>query len=153
MQNDRSGAPAHHQKDGEVLSPVDAAARDRGQALKRCVRAAAALRGLYDDTAIAEAVGVNRGAVGAWWDGAQMKPDTIQRMAEATGLSFGELTEYVYLGGPLPRLPEPSGPAGLREGVRRGQEPLADGAPDRPAQSPGPPPHDVEGEHAPRRGK
>lgn len=142
MQNDRSGARKHHQKDREVLSPADAAALVRGQALKRCVRAAAALRGIYDDTAIGEATGVSRGAVGAWWDGAQMKPETIQRLSEVTGLSFGELTEYVYLGGPLPHLPEPSGPSGLREGVRRAQEPRDGEAPDRRAQSPALLPHD-----------
>lgn len=146
MQNDRSGARTHHKKGEEVLSPADAAALVRGRALKRCVRAAAALRGLYDDTAVADATGVNRGAVAAWWEGAQMKPGTLQRIAEVTGLSFGELTEYVYLGGPLPRLPEPSGLSGLREGVRRAQEHPDDEAPDTPAQSPELPPHGVEGE-------
>jgi hypothetical protein len=123
--------------DGEVLSPVETVARDRGRALKRYVRAAAALRGLYDDVSIGEAVGVNRGAVAAWWDGAQMKPETIRRLAEKTGLSFEDLTRFVYLDGPPPKLPEPSGPAGLREGVRRGQEHPDDATPGRPTRSRG----------------
>ena len=115
MHNERSGARRHHQKDEEVLSLADAAALVRGQDLKRCVRAAGALRDLYDDTAIGEATGVGRGAVAAWWDGAQMKPDTLRRIAEATGLAFDELTRYVYLEGPLPHLPElvPPSPAAL----------------------------------------
>ena len=93
-----------------MLSPVEAAALDRGQILKRYVRAAAALQGLYDD---------------------------IRRLAEVTELSFDELTRFVYLGGPPPRLPEASGPAGLREGVRRAEERPDDEAPDTPAPSPG----------------
>lgn len=123
-----------------MLSPAGAAALARGRDLKRCVRAAAAYRGLYDDTAIAQAAHVNRGAVGAWWDGAQMKPETLQRIADATGLSFDELTRYVYLGGPLPRLPQSVDVAsavdsGQIEGARRlhSREP---GAEDPPPPSP-----------------
>lgn len=142
MHNARSGASRHHRKAGDVLSPAEV----RGRELKRCVRAAAAFHEIYDDTALAEATGVNRGAVAAWWDGAQMKPGTVQRIAEVTGLSFAELTQYVYLGGPLPRLPEGSGPAGLREGVRRGEERPDDEAPDTPAQSPEPLPRGGGGE-------
>lgn len=122
-----------------MLTPADASALHRGRDLKRCVRAAGALRGLYDDTAISEATGVNRGAVAKWWEGAQMKPGTLERIAEATGLSVRELTEYVYYHGPLPRLPEQpmSGATGLLEGVLRDEEHLDDEAPDAPAPSPG----------------
>ena len=148
MQNDLSVARKQHHKAREVLSPAEV----RGRDLKRCVRAAAAFQEIYDDKALAEAVGVGRGALTGWWRGSRLQPENIERLAAVTDLAVEELTQYVYFGGPLPRLPEGSGPAGLREGVRRGQEPLADGAPDTPAQSPGPPPHDVEGEHAPRRG-
>jgi transcriptional regulator with XRE-family HTH domain len=138
MHNEQSGARTHHRRDGEVLSAADAASLVRGRDLKRCVRAAAAFNGLYDDKAIAEAVGVGRGAVAGWWKGAQAEPEKLQRLADVTGLSFAELTEYVYLSGPLPQLP--SGPAGLLEGVRRAQESPADEAPDTPVRSPGPPP-------------
>lgn len=85
------------------------------RALKRLVRAAAALSELYDDTAIAEATGVNRGAVKGWWDGARMQPPTIQRLADATGLSAAELTSYLYFDGPLPRLPGECPPETLAE--------------------------------------
>jgi hypothetical protein len=125
-----------------VLSPAEAAALDRGRTLKRYVRAAAALKDLYDDTAIGEAVAVNRGAVKGWWMGAQMKPDTIRRLAQATDLSFDELTRFVYLAGPPPMLPQPSGPAGLREGARRAEARPDDEAPDRPARSRRRPPRD-----------
>jgi len=140
MQNERSGARRQHQKAEEVLSPVEAAARDRGITVKRYVRAAAALRDLFDDTAIAEVVGVNRGAVAGWWKGAQMTPDTIRNLAEATGLSVDELTRFIYYAGPPPRLPEASGLAGLREGVRRAEEPPSAEAPDTPVRSPERPP-------------
>lgn len=100
-----------------MLSPVEV----RGQALKRYVRAAAALHELYDDTSIAEAVGVNRGAVSGWWLGAQMKPDTIRALAEATGLSPEDLTRFVYFDGPVPELPSPA-ILPVLEGDRRAAE-------------------------------
>ena len=102
-----------------MLSPAEV----RGRDLKRCVRAAAAFQGIYDDTVLAEAVEVGRGAVAAWWDGAQIKPVTLQRIAEVTGLSLAELTEYVYFGGPLPSLPavdlSEAVASGEAEGYRR----------------------------------
>jgi hypothetical protein len=120
-----------------VLSTAEAAALDRGQTLKRYVRAAAALNGLYDDTAIGDAVEVNRGAVSRWWDGAQMKPDTIRRLSEVTGLSFDELTRFVYLDGPPPALPIPErvsragSDAEHRDSLlEQGRDPEADGEPD-----------------------
>lgn len=138
MHNARSGARRQQpRRDEEVLSPVEAARRERGRALKRYIRAAAARRDLYDDTALGEAIGLSRGAVGAWWDGAQMKPDSIQRLAEVIGVSFEELTRFVYLNGRPPELPLPSGPAGLQEGVRRGEERPDVEVPDMPARSPG----------------
>ena len=122
-----------------MLSPADAAAFVRGRDLKRCVRAAAALQGLYDDTSLSEATGVNRGAVAAWWDGAQMKPGTLQRIADVTGLAFDELTRYVYLAGPLPRLPtavDPDRVAAVQAQARDSSYPLLDGDPDNPADTP-----------------
>jgi transcriptional regulator with XRE-family HTH domain len=109
---------------------------DRGQLVKRYVRAAAALHGLYDDTAIALAVGVDRIAVGRWWQGAQPKPDALGRLAVATGLSTDELTRFVYYDGPPPTLPlDPL--SGVREGIRRDQERQLGEAQPGPAPSPG----------------
>lgn len=149
MQNERSGARAHRTRQGEeVLSPLEAEARDRGRDLKRYIRAAAALRGLYDDTAIGAAVEVNRGAVSRWWDGAQMKPETMQRLADATGLKFEDIARFVYFGDRPPDLPEASslpgasGPAGLREGARRAETHPDVAAPGMPARSPVRPPRD-----------
>ena len=103
--------------------------------MKRYVRAAAALRGLYDDTAIGVAVGLNRIAVGKWWQGAQPQPATLGRLAEATGLSIDELTGFVYYGGPPPTLPlDPL--SGVREGIRRDRERRP--AEDLPAPAPSP---------------
>jgi hypothetical protein len=140
VQNDHSGARRQRKStrsdEGDVLSPAEAAALDRGRLLKRYVRAAGALVDLFDDTAIADAVAVNRGAVRGWWEGAKMQPATIQRLADATSLSFDELTRFVYFDGPPPRLPEASGPSGLREGVRRAEERPDDADADTPARSP-----------------
>lgn len=139
MQNERSGARKQRKRD-EVLSPVDAARHTRGQELKRCVRAAVALRGIYTDTALGDEVGVGRGAVLGWWTGAHIEPDNMLRLAEVTGFSFDELSRYVYRDGPLPRLPEPSGPAGLREGAQRAEERPDDEEPGTPSPSPRRPP-------------
>lgn len=84
-----------------------AAPAGRGQLLKRHVRAAAALSGLFDDTALADAVGVKRGTVSGWWDGAQPKPETLEQLARVTGLSVDELTSFFYFGGEPPGLPAP----------------------------------------------
>lgn len=124
-----------------MLSTPETTALERGQTLKRVVRAAAALHGLFDDSAIADAVGMRRGAVAGWWEGAHMRPETIAELSAVTGLSFSELTSFVYLGGPPPQLPA-SGPSGLQEGVRRAREHLAGEDPDMPAQLPGRRPHD-----------
>lgn len=148
MQNERSknrGARTHQARGneggGEVLSPVEMALFDRGQLVKRYVRAAAALRGLYDDTAIALEVGVDRIAVGRWWQGAQPKPDALGRLALATGLSTDELTRFVYYGGPPPTLPlDPL--SGVREGIRRDRERLLAEDPPEPAPSTGRSPRD-----------
>lgn len=87
-----------------MLSPTEAAARHRGQELRRVMRAAAAMRGIYDDLAIADAVGVHRNTVSGWWKGATPEPDTLLRFAEATGLPIDELARFVHYGGPPPRL-------------------------------------------------
>lgn len=109
MQNERPGARKHQSKaqgkDGEVLSPVEAAALHRGQILKRHVRAAAALNDLYDDASLGEAIDLGRGAVAGWWRGARPSPDSIYRLADVTGLSPDELTRFVYSDGPPPTLP------------------------------------------------
>jgi len=99
-----------------VLSTHDPATYAKGQILKRVVRAAAALNDLYDDVAIAEATGKGRGTVAGWWEGARMQPETIQILADATGLSREELTQFIYFDGPMPQLPD-SGRAGLRAGT------------------------------------
>jgi hypothetical protein len=144
MQNERSGARRQRKSkgEGEVLSPAEAAKRLRGRDLKRYLRAAAALNELYDDTTLADAIGVGRGALDGWWTGAQMKPDNIREAAKVTGLSPEGLTQFLYFGGPPPKLPTPSGPAGLQEGVRRAEERRDDEGPDTPARSPGPLPPD-----------
>jgi len=143
VQNERSGARRQRKPSTgeEVLSPAEAAALGRGQTLKRYVRAAAALSGLYDDTAIGDALKVNRGAVAGWWTGARPQPDTLRRLARLTGLSFDELTEYVYFEGPPPALPA-TDPATLPvlEGARRGRLRRAGQAPDTPAPRPAPRP-------------
>lgn len=118
-----------------MLSPIEAAAHDRGQALKRYVRAAAALNDIYGDTAIGAAAGVGRGAVAGWWTGSQMKPDHIRLLADATGLSRDELTAFVHYGGPLPTLPVP-GLSPVLEGAREAQALLDDEAPGTPSSQP-----------------
>lgn len=110
MENDKSakrGARTHHQRPGseEVLSPQEAADLYRGQALKRTVRAAAALRDLYDNAAIAHAVGVSSVAVTNWWKGARPSQETLYRLADVTGLSAEELSRFLYADGPTPSLP------------------------------------------------
>jgi transcriptional regulator with XRE-family HTH domain len=142
VQDERSakrGASGQHKRgkprDEEVLSPVDLAAFERGQTLKRYVRAAAAMNELYDDVAIAERVRVQRGTVGKWWTGATPKGETLFRLADATGLSADELLRFLYSDGPPPSLPA-SGPSGLRSGVRQAQAHPDDEAPDTPEPSP-----------------
>lgn len=143
MHNERSGARRHHQKDEEVLSPAEDAALVRGQDLKRRVRAAFADRGVYDDTAIGDAVGVGRGAVLAWWRGSRPLPGVLQRIADATGLSLDELTRYVYFGGPLPQLPGQSDLSTVIDATRLAQrDSELEEEPDPPAAVvPAEPPH------------
>lgn len=125
-----------------MLSPIEAAALDRGQTLKRHVRAAAAMNDLYDDTAIGNAVGLGRAAVMGWWRGAKPKGETLFRLAYATGLSADELTRFLYADGPPPALPAPGSPAvsSVQEGLRRDQERQQHEDPDKPAPSPTRPP-------------
>lgn len=78
-------------------------AEQRGLTLKRYVRAAAAMRDLFDDTALGQAVGRTRITVGAWWRGAKPEPDAIVKLAEVTGLSADALIQFVYFDGPEPR--------------------------------------------------
>jgi transcriptional regulator with XRE-family HTH domain len=142
MHNAKSGARTHHrgtQKDGEVLSPSEAAVKLRGQILKRYVRAAAAMNDLFDDAALADAVGIGRGAIAGWWRGAQPSGQTIFRLAAVTGLSADELTRFVYDDGGPPSLPAPGSwtASSVQEGLRRDQshQPLED--PEPPLPSPG----------------
>jgi hypothetical protein len=117
-----------------VLSHAEAEAHYRGELLKRTLRAAAALRGLYNDEELTAAAEVQRGAARGWWRGARMKPETIRAVADATGLSFDELMAFVHLDGPLPTLPEASQPdpalLPVLEGIRRDLERQADEVPD-----------------------
>lgn len=91
-----------------MLSTAEMAAFGRGQDLKRYVRAAAALVGLYDDVAIAAEIGRTRNAIGRWWTGVRPEPEALDRVARATGLSTDELTRFVYYNGPPPTLPDPT---------------------------------------------
>lgn len=90
-----------------MLSPTEVAARDRGQELRRVMRAAGAMNGLYDDLSIADAAGVHRNTVAGWWKGATPEPSSLQRLSEATGLALEDLAAFVYYGGPAPRLEWP----------------------------------------------
>ena len=94
-----------------MLSPAEAATRERGLDLKRVMRAAAARADLYDDVAIAAAVGVSRNSVGNWWKGAVPEPETLRRFAIATGIPTGQLADFVYYGGPAPTIEWPTGTA------------------------------------------
>lgn len=94
-----------------MLSPSEAAARYRGQELRRVMRAAAAMHGVYDDLAIADAVGAHRNTVSAWWRGSQPEPLTLRRFAERFGLSIEALSAFVYYGGPPPTIEWPTGTA------------------------------------------
>ena len=118
-----------------MLSPDEVAGRERGQILKRYIRAAAALHDLFDDTALADAVGVSRGAVGAWWQGTRMEITTIDAVARATGLSSDSLTGFLYRGGEPPVLERGLSP--VLEGARRAERRQGDTDPDRPSQQPG----------------
>ncbi len=122
MQNAKSGAPKHRGRRGagDVLTPAEL----RGMELKRVVRAAAALRDLYDDVAIGQAVGRTRMTVAGWWRGAVPSPDPLRALAEAVGLPIEELTAFVYFDGPPPRVVAPESPAdaAIREGIRRDQD-------------------------------
>lgn len=86
-----------------MISPMEL----RGMEFKRYVRAAAALVDLFDDTAIATALGLSRNTVGRWWSGAQPEPETLGQLADVTGLSRDELSRFTYYDGPPPHLPQP----------------------------------------------
>lgn len=118
----------------------------RGQVLKRYVRSAAALQGLYDDVALANEVGRTRTAVGKWWTGVRPEPAALARLADATGLSVDDLTRFVYFDGPPPLPPQGSGPAGLQEGVQRVLGHPDEQGPDMHAPSPPRLPRDAEAE-------
>jgi transcriptional regulator with XRE-family HTH domain len=137
VQNERSGARKQRQVDGDVLSAAETADLIRGRILKRYVRAAAAMNDLFDDAALATAVGIGRGAVAGWWRGAQPSGPTIFRLAAVTGLSPDELTRFVYQDGPPPGLPEAGSPVAtsVQEGLRRDQGPQPLEALDTPSPS------------------
>jgi transcriptional regulator with XRE-family HTH domain len=97
----------------------------RGGEFKRVIRAAAALHDIYNDKDLAAAVGTSRNTVGSWWSGAVPEPDTLDRLAAATGLDRRELSDYVHYAGPVPTMPSPGSPLdeAAREGLRRGLQP------------------------------
>jgi transcriptional regulator with XRE-family HTH domain len=135
VQSDKSakrGARTHRPKD-EVLSPLELARADRGLRFKRAVRSEAARHDLYDDAAIADAVGVSRNTVGAWWKGAQPSPDALVELARVMDMRADELFALLYVG---------SGPAGLLEGVQRAREPQGRADPGTPGPSQPRQPHD-----------
>ena len=121
-----------------MLSAPELAAYDRGQTLKRIVRASAALRDLYDDTAIAKALGLQHQSVGNWWTGTRPSVPNLFDLARITGLSADELTRFLYSDGPLPTLPEPGSwvASSVQEGLRLGRQRQQQSTPDKPSQSP-----------------
>lgn len=122
-----------------MLSPTEQAAFLRGQTLKRNIRAAAALAGIYDDSALGDAVGVGRNTVGGWWLGAKPSAPTILRLSKATGLSTDALARFIHEDGPPPVLPEDlwqSGSEGIRDALRQERERQAPRAPGTPDESP-----------------
>lgn len=139
MQNEGSGAPMHQgDQDGDVLSTAEL----RGQEYKRVLRAAAALNGMFTDSAIAKVVGIGRAAVGNWWMGSRPEPPQALRLAKATGIPKDELFSYLYEDGPPPALPEPgsvaraSVEAGAQRGRRRQQRRVQDRPSPRPPRRP-----------------
>ncbi len=114
--------------------PAERARMARGQELKRYVRAAAALQGLYDDTALGVAIGRTRITVGRWWQGVLPEPEAITRIARATGLVESDLFSFVYSDGPPPSIGALE--SGAREGERRARARLGREAPSTPAPSP-----------------
>jgi len=136
------GARKHRNKGSDVLAQNELARATRGEDFKRLVRAAAALVGIYDDKALAEAVGRQRNTVAGWWRGAKPEPDTIQPLGRVTRLDADELYRYLYLGGPVPRLAQPGSPAdrALQEGLRQGLRPQPPEDPELPGPLPRPRP-------------
>lgn len=119
MQSDKSAKVVR----GRTTDP-DADERERmakGQELKRYVRAAVALRGLFDDRAIAAALGLSRNTVGHWWTGAVPEPKAVSGIARLTGYSEADLFAYLYAGGPPPAIAS-AWSSGVQEGIRRDQE-------------------------------
>lgn len=111
---------------------IDAATIERAAILKRWVRAGAALRGVFDDAELARRLEVSRNSVGAWWRGALPEPERLPMIADETGLSYDELSRFLYAGGPVPTVPAAPGDAAMsaiREGIRRGHRPLRHGDP------------------------
>jgi hypothetical protein len=143
MHTEEPGASAHRAKEGgaKVFLPAEL----RGQDFKRVVRAAAALRDLFDDASLGRAVGRSRMAVAGWWKGALAEPETIYRLADVTGLSADEMMAFVHSGGPRPRIVEPLSPASeaTLEGIRQGQDDQLPGDPAPPVQSPRRPPRGI----------
>lgn len=90
--------------DGEVLSPVDLERAQRGREFKRLVRSDAARRDIYEDTELAEAIGVSRQAVQGWWAGARPSVYVLRRISEATGTPV-EVLEAIAYPDPMPELP------------------------------------------------
>ena len=72
--------------------------------VKRVVRAAAALRGLYDDTAIGRVVGRTGVTVSRWWQGQLPDARTLLQLAQAIGLDYEELAKFWIGSGPPPTL-------------------------------------------------
>jgi transcriptional regulator with XRE-family HTH domain len=110
MQNEQSKKPGARKQRagkgrGEMLSAAEFGTAYRGDQFKRYIKAAFALRGLYEDTAIAGAVRMTRGAVSGWWHGARPDHEAIGEIAKATGLPRGELYDFIHHGGPPPMLP------------------------------------------------
>jgi hypothetical protein len=110
VQNDQSADSGARVQplEGDGLSEMTpGTAEYRGKVLKRYVRAAAALHGIYDDVALADLMDLPRGTVNGWWKGAQPKPVNLPKLARATGYDLDELTRFILYAGPAPHLPDP----------------------------------------------
>lgn len=84
---------------------LDAMRVQRGHEMKRYVRAAAAMRGIFEDRALATRAEVSERTVSGWWRGAVPKHEALDSIARTTGLARDELVDWLYYDGPPPRLP------------------------------------------------
>jgi transcriptional regulator with XRE-family HTH domain len=106
----QSGARVHH-PEGDGLSTMDPrTAQYRGAVLKRHIRAAAALRGFYDDSALARELGIGRNTVGKWWTGVHPEAENLAALERVTGYDAAALWRFIEHEGPMPPMPTAAEP-------------------------------------------